>query len=113
MIKEFTNKQQEVDHDLLVKLDVKVDILTRKVDGMSDGMSETLKEHERRLELIEVTIKKFDPTELTPRFFALEQRVHDFETTAKVYRILAGAIGGAIFFILSQLPSWIKLLTGI
>lgn len=99
------------DHDLLVTLNVKVDALTKKVDSMSDGMSAKLADHEKRIEIVEVTIKKFDPTELTPRFFVLEQKVHDFETTAKVYRVLAGAVGGAIFFILSQLPSWIKFLS--
>ena len=97
------------DHDLLITLNVKVDALTQKLDIISDGVNAKLSDHEKRIGSVESTISKFDPKELTPRFFKLEQEVHDFKTTTKVYRLVAGAGGGAVFFILTQIPSWVRI----
>lgn len=102
-------KQVATDHDLLVTVDVKLDSLTKKVDNMGDGMSKELADHQQRITVIEETIAKFDPRELTPRFLTLEQTVHDFKTTAIVWRTMAGAVGGALFYILTQIPNWLKL----
>lgn len=101
--------QAKTDHDLIVVLNVKMDSLTHKVNEITDGTTTKLLNHENRIEALEVLTVKYPATELVPRFFKLEQEVHDFKTSAVAWRTVTGALGGGVFYALSQLPTWIKI----
>lgn len=97
-------KNPASDHDLLITLNVKVDNLATDIKAVGDGVGKQIADHEVRIRKIESDHEAVNPVQTFKDFKTLEQQVRDAKTTAGVYRIVAGFIGGAIFFILTQLP---------
>ena len=100
----------ESDHDLLITLNTKVDALTLAVKELRDGTSLKIAEQESRIRKIEELIDQTNPAQSYKDFLVLKQEVHDFKVTAGVWRFIAGSIGAIVFYVLTQLPHWIKLL---
>lgn len=101
-------KRESIDHDLLVTLNVKVDRMATDMKEIKDGSTVQLADHEKRLESLEAINVRYPADILVPQFVSLQQEIHDNKTTAVVWRTVAGAGGGAIFFVLSNLPKWIE-----
>ena len=101
---------QRADHDTIIRLEAKLDGLIADVKIMNDGMSKQIGDHEVRLRKIEDIVIQADPTGNIARLNKLEQEVRDFKTGANVYRVVAGAVGGMMVFVFSQLPTWLRLL---
>src|SRR3989344_5475641 len=86
------------DHDLLITLNAKVDGLIVEVKSMQDGVGKEIANHEvriRKIEAVHDAVKQLN---------GVIQKVHDFEVSANVFRVLAGILGGTIFYILTQIP---------
>jgi len=102
---------QRTDHDLIIRIESKLDSLTGDVKSISDGVS-------MRIGALEARVNKLDNesvgvggiTELGKRLSIVEQTIHDTKVTANAYRVIGGIMGGFIFFVLSQLPNWIKII---
>lgn len=101
---------QRADHDALIRVESKLDNLATDVKLMGDGVTKTMSDHELRLKKLEDIVTQTSPLDSIKEFRALQQKVHDFTTTANAYRIVAGFIGGVIVFILTQLPNWVTLI---
>lgn len=97
------------DHDNIIRIETKLDNLTDEVKLLRDGLASRVATLEQRVASIDELHAKVDPITSTKKVNDLEIKFHDFETTATIYRTMAGFIGGAIFFILSQVPAWFKL----
>lgn len=102
------DKMQRQDHDLLIRLEGKIDSITSDLKAMKDGMSTQLIDHEGRISTIEGIVQRVSPDKTFGEFQILKQEVHDFKTSINVARIIAGAIGGVIMFVLSQVPGILR-----
>lgn len=94
--------QQSSDHDLLITLNAKVDNLSIDMKQMGDGVSTKVSEHETRIRNIEAVHDKVDPQGSVKRINELERKVDR-------YLVIASAFGGAVVYVLSQLPNWLRL----
>ena len=101
---------QRADHDALIRVESKLDNLATDVKIMGDGFGKTVADHEIRIKRIEDVIVQTNLLESYKEFRILQQKVHDFMTSANVYRVIAGFLGGGIVFLATQLPNWIRLL---
>lgn len=104
-------KLQRTDHDTLIRLEGKVDSIQRDVAELKDGISSKIADHEIRIKAIEKVIVETDLLNSYKSFLHLKEEVHDFKTTATVWRTIAGAVGGALFWLLTQIPFIWRLLT--
>lgn len=103
-------KIQRGDHDTLIRVEAKLDGLIADVKIMNDGTTIRITDHELRLKKIESDGAVIGSvSEAWKRFTTLEGQIHDSGVTTNAYRILAGVVGGIVFFILTQIPPWIKL----
>lgn len=100
--------EQTKDHDLLVEVNVNVKNLNLSMQKMEARMDGAFQDHERRINAIEAIIERTSPDQSFKEFQNLKQDVHDFVTSAKVFRVVAGFIGGATMFFLTQLPNILK-----
>ena len=50
------------------------------------------------------------PVETLKEFKVLQTKVNNFVVSAKAWRVAGGMAGGAILWLLIQVPNWIKLL---
>lgn len=105
------------DHDLLIKLNTQFEIFTTqyKQDMLSlkDGYTRTLADHELRINKLEKITDEVSPIETVKEFRLLQQQVHDFVVSANAYRVVGGLLGGAVVFLLTQLPNIIKIIGAI
>lgn len=106
------DKLQREDHDALVRIEANLSNLSTDVKIMGDGLNARVADHELRIQKIETLINQTNPLETVKEFRVLQGKVHDYFTTANAYRVIAGIIGGFIFFIFSQLPTWLRI-TGV
>ena len=115
------DKLNSTDHDLLITLHTKLEsfIAQYHIDmkGLHDGVTQqladhsaTLKIHEKMLDEHQRVMDVVKPEKTLEDYLGLKQRVNDFFTTAKAYRLAAGAIGGFITYLLTQVPSLLRFL---
>ncbi len=102
----------KTDHDLLIRVDTKVDSLVIAFRELKEGSTATLAEHGVRIRKLEDASQKYDAETLIPRFLKVEKDVNDFQAnfkaTIKVSRYVFLVMGGLISFILTQLPTILK-----
>ena len=102
------NNQNASDHDLLIKLDTKVDNLALDIKELKDGLTVRMAAIELKVVGYDKIIAEADPTGTKKKVDELGAEIHDFKTTVGIYRVIAGVIGGFIFFLISQLPAWLR-----
>lgn len=103
------DKLQRLDHDTIVRMEAKLDGLIVDVKSMSDGTAIKIADHESRLKMIESDIIYIGGMkDAWSRFLKVESFIHDGKVTANAYRVLAGIVGGATFFMLVQIPNILK-----
>lgn len=89
------------DHDLLIRVDQKVDNLIDSMDKLSDGMTKELADHELRINAIEKVHEELNPTEIAKTVQKNSQWINDFKITWKVLLFISSAISSIIGFILA------------
>lgn len=94
-------KLQRSDHDLLIRLEAKVDTLIIDVKEVKDGTNTKLLDHEARIRSIEKIHEEINPIQAAKDFRDVQQELHDFRTIWKFVVTVASAIGGIIGFGLS------------
>jgi hypothetical protein len=101
------------DHDLLITLSTRFDTFTQQyaldMKELKDGTAGKLVDHENRIKTVEKTISNVQLETSYKEFVQLKQQFHDFQTTAMVWRSIAGIGGGAAMWLLTQIPRWIEL----
>jgi len=117
---EKNTKEGRTDHDLLIRLDEKFEGFIKQysfdMKGLQDGIALKLIEHQKILDFHQKSIDELNrivdvvkPEETYGDYIDFKKRVETFFITVNVYRVIAGIIGGLIFFILTQVPSLLKL----
>lgn len=101
-------KIQSLDHDTLIRVETKMDGIVSDIKEMKDGTSKTLADHELRIQSIEDIVQITSPLETVKDFRKLQLEVRDFKTTANAFRLIAGLVGGAIMYLLTQVPNLLK-----
>lgn len=104
------DKLQREDHDTIVRLEAKIDGLVIDVKGINDGTSSKIADHESRIRKLEDSLIIYEPTKNIQRLEVVEAKVQRMTETAMIWRSIAGVLGGAIFFILTQLPNWLRII---
>lgn len=102
-------KLQRTDHDTIVRMEAKLDNIGSDVKTMGDGLARSIGEHEARLRSIEsdiVSVGGIKPA--WERFLKIESYIHDTRLTQNIYRAIAGLVGGAIFWVLTQAPAVLR-----
>lgn len=97
------------DHDNLIRIETKLDNLTEDVKSLKLSTMDRINKLEGKVIAIDELHARVNPLDSVIRLNQLEIKIHDFYQTSNVYRTIAGVVGGAIFFILTQIPNWIKL----
>jgi hypothetical protein len=97
-------KAPSTDHDLLITLNVKVDNLSVAMKEVGDGTGKGLADHEARIRKIESDHEAVNPLQSFKDLQEVKGQLRDNKITANAYRVVAGFVGGGIFFILTQLP---------
>ena len=103
------------DHDLLIELNTKFGIfmIQNKNDmkDLKDGASTQLQEHENKIKDHEKRINDMEelrdlinPIQVVKDFRSLESEIHDIKVTAKVWRVVAGMFGAALFWFVTKIP---------
>lgn len=104
------------DHDLLIELNTKFEIfmvqnkndMVQLRDGYREKINDntnSIKDHETRLNSIEALRDQIDPMKMSHDLKTLQGSVHDFTLSIKLWRVMGGMVGGAILWILTQLPN--------
>lgn len=104
----MSDKNPSSDHDLLIRLETKMDTVVGDVRELKDGTSQKMAEYEVRIKKLEDITLAVNPIETVAEFRILQSKVHDFFTTANAWRVISGLISGAIVFLLTQLPNILK-----
>ena len=104
-------KRQAIsDHDLLIRLDEKVDVLVLQIQTLNDGITERIGKLEVRMTAVEKVHDQVDPLGSKQQLEKVLDEVRDFKTSANTYRVIGGLIGATMFFILTQIPAWLKVI---
>lgn len=106
---EDLDKLQRSDHDTITRLEVKMDTLIKGQEMMSSSLDGKIVDHESRINKLEAIVESVQPEKTINEFRLLQQQVRDFVTTANVFRVISGIVGGGVVFLLTQLPNWIRL----
>lgn len=105
--------ESKTDHDLLIELKATFDAFMKRYDSdmlqLKDGYTSKLNDHEVRLKSIEKVVDQTDLVESYKEFVVLKQEFHDWKTTANVIRVIAGMVGGIVFYLLTQIPNILRL----
>ena len=96
-------KQQLSDHDLIVRLDTKMDQLSVDVKDLKDGTSATLSQHESRIAAIERVHDEVNPLQALKQIREVAEEQHDFKIVWKFIIALAIGLSSAITLILSSI----------
>lgn len=108
-----SSPRQSNDHDLLIRLEVVVNTISKDIREMKDGTAKELAQHDLRLKRIEQLLDTTNFEQAMEDFKKTQQLVHDTVVTANAFRMIAGFIGGLVVFLLTQLPSIIQQLTNV
>jgi hypothetical protein len=97
------------DHDLLIRVDTKVDQLSLDIKEIKDGTAQRLAVLESRVEAIEKLHNEVNPTETLKRFETVEKWVNNFQLTWKFILLIVIAVSSIITFILTTLGQLLNL----
>lgn len=100
--------EKNLDHDLLIRLETKMDSVVVDIKELKDGTTQTMAGHGLRIKKLEDITTAVKPVETVAEFRVLQNQVRDFFTTANTWRVITGLISGAIVFLLTQLPNILK-----
>jgi len=101
------DQRRQVDHDVLIRVDAKVDRLSLDIKDLKDGLGTRMTALELRMNGYEKLVTVSDPDR---RLKEHDQMFVWMKETKRLWKfLLAGAIG--IGFLLSQLKTIIDLLT--
>jgi len=95
------------DHDLLIRLEAKLDQVILDVKDLKDGTSMKIANLEVRLNEVEGCHKQIDPLNAVVRLRAVEDWVTEQKINIKWLITIASAVGGMAGFIISQLGKWL------
>src|SRR3990167_5026206 len=82
------------DHDLLIRLEAKVDGVISDIKEIKDGTSMKIAEHETRIRQLEETNKEVRPITMRKEMDEVYQWKPDFQLTYRVIVGIASAVGG-------------------
>lgn len=130
------NSLNKSDHDLLIGLVVAMDTFTKRYDSdMSqikegytskmtdldsrtkvlektmitvDENSKKVSDIDLRLKPIEKMVDQIDPINSYKDYQTVKQEFHDWKTSARALRVIGGVIGGAVMFLLTQIPNMLR-----
>src|SRR3990167_11010788 len=95
-LKKLDHEWDRNDRDLLIRLETKLDQLTRDVKDLKDGTSIHIAHLEQRMDAMETIRDQYDPKTFVPMILSHEQWIHDYKLTKRLFLIAAGAAGGGI-----------------
>ena len=97
------NKVEKMnDHDLLIRLDAKVDQLSLDIKSLGEGVSIRIAKIEQRLDIVDKILSETDPTALVKLFNEDHEWIKGFKITWKIILGLIGLIGIIIGVILGS-----------
>ena len=100
-LKKLDHEWDRNDRDLLIRLETKLDQLTRDVKDLKDGTSIHIANLEQRVDTMETIRDQYDPKTFVPMILSHEQWIHDYKLTQRLFLIAAGAAGGVLAFIIN------------
>lgn len=86
---EEIDKLQRMDHDTIVRMESKLDVLIKNVENLTNGSTMKLNDHENRIR-------------------SLELREHDEGLRTNVFRFVVVGIFGAVVWVLTQVPDILR-----
>jgi uncharacterized protein (UPF0335 family) len=89
-------KTISTDHDTIIRLETKMDSVASDIKEIKDGNSAKMAESDGKHIALALRVKK------------LEDDVLVAKTNVGAFRVIGGAIGGGIVFLLTQIPNIIK-----
>lgn len=98
----MTNKITSSDHDLLVRLTVRVEDMARDLKEIKDNTQSTLGSHDLRLRKLEDSHLSVQPEKNLVKFYQLLGEWEDFKSRWKVYALLGGTVLAIIISILTE-----------
>lgn len=100
--------QVTTDHDLLIRLDAKVDGLVLTVNEMKDGTAKQLAEHEVRIKAIELINDQLNLRQMNSDVDSNKQWIHDFSFRWKVILAFCFTMGGAFMWMINNIKNIIN-----
>jgi hypothetical protein len=91
---------ENVDHDLLIRIDTRMDVIERELKDLRLGIIADIAKHDVRLRVMEDSRARFDPALLVPKYDLVAQEWNDFKVRRAVWGtvvILGGALAGNFF----------------
>ena len=85
----------EADHDLLIRIDTRMDAINAELKDLRSGLIRDIAAHDVRLLAIEASRLKFDPAVLVPKYDQVAQEWHDFKVRLAVWGTVL-MLGGAL-----------------
>lgn len=95
------------DHDLLIRLEAKLDQVILDVKDLKDGTSMKIANLEIRMNEIEDCHKQIDPIGASGRLKVVEDWVTEQKINIKWLITIASFIGGIAGYIISQVGKWL------
>ena len=95
------------DHDLLIRLEAKLDQVILDVKDLKDGTTMKIANLELRVNELEDCHKQIDPPKMSTRLNSLEDWVMEQKINIKWLITIASFIGGIAGYIISQVGKWL------
>ena len=94
---------QRIDHDTLIRLETKVDILVSTLQKLQDGLNLRVTAAEQRLGSLEKLRDEVNLSKMVTQVEDNTQEIHDFKLTYKIIVAIASVISTLIGFGVSSL----------
>jgi len=98
---EFDSRQSMTDHDMLIRLDTKVDSVIDNFKSLQDGMQARLLTVESKIRDIDAVHAQVDPLGSKKQIQEDAEWIHDFKLRWKFIVFLIGFLGGVASVILT------------
>ena len=106
-------KRENIDHDLLITLNVKLDGVVIDMKEIKDGSASQLTNHELRIKTLEELTTKYPADQLVPQFMILQQEFHDQKLTSKERVRITAMVSAGVTFLLTTVATIVGILTGV
>ena len=100
---ENLDKLQRLDHDMLIRLETKLDGVAIDIKEVKEVTTIRLSNLENRVNELEKLRDELNPREVVKKVNEVYQRQYDFQLTWKVVVAVAAGIGGIVGFLISTL----------
>lgn len=107
---ESLEKLQRADHDLLIRLETKVDQIVIDIKEVKDGTKAQLISLDQRVKAMEELRDKLAPVELHKMILEDHQWIHDFNLKWKIILGIAGTIGAIVSFLIYLILNIVNLI---